>query len=155
MMKTVSYAVVALMAGFLAFYLMRSHQMAPSHNTMLDSMPELAWVKSEFNLNEQQFANVSRLHANYRPRCKEMCDRIQKSSAHLEQLCQTQSSLNPQVESAVTAHANLQLECQKEMLKHIYQTSAALDPSQAERYLETVLPQVLNFSHGPSKHHAH
>ena len=71
---------IALVAGAVAFYMMRSRKMDESRGLLMDSMPELAWVRKDLELTDEQFAKVSNLHSAYRPKCMEMCRRV--SAAH-------------------------------------------------------------------------
>jgi len=79
MKKGVVIFLVAMLAGLLAFCTMRCHRASEfSHGEgiVLDAMPELAWLRSDLNLSEEQFVKVRELHAAYRPKCTEMCRRI-------------------------------------------------------------------------------
>ena len=147
-------AVTALLAGILAFYFMRSRQLA-HHKTMVDSIPELTWVKSEFKLDDKQFAKVAALHAAYQPKCMEMCHRIASSQDKIRKLASGSRTLSSELDAAVSEHAALQLECQKEMLKHLYQTADMLPPDQAGRYLEDMTPYAIKFSHQQLDDHGH
>lgn len=36
-------------------------------------LPELAWLKTEFGLSEEEYQRIRELHLAYLPRCAEMC----------------------------------------------------------------------------------
>jgi hypothetical protein len=80
MKRSILVLAIALVAGVTAFCLIRAQIAAKPQSVLLDSMPELAWVKSELKLSDEQFAKVSALHAAYRPKCMEMCGKI--AAAH-------------------------------------------------------------------------
>jgi hypothetical protein len=140
----------ALLAGLVAFCLMRSHKMAVGHESMVDSMPELAWVRKDLKLTDAQFAKVSELHAAYRPKCAEMCRRISDAHEKMESLTRKDRKLTPELQEAVREHAVIHAECQQAMLKHLYETAAVLDEKQAARYLDTMLPYALDFTQSES-----
>jgi hypothetical protein len=141
---------LALVAGALAFWAMRSRKMAERNEVLLDSMSELAWVRSELKLSDAQFAKVAELHAAYRPKCVEMCRRIAEARGKVEALAKASNVITPELEAALREHAETHAECQQAMLRHLYETAATLDPDQAKSYLETMLPMAVDSTHGGS-----
>ena len=135
---------LALAAGLAAFFGMRSHKMGAHHDVLLDSMPELAWIKTDLKLSEEQFAKVRELHAAYRPHCEEMCHRIASTRERVQAAAAHSREMTPELEKAIREHAETRAQCQAEMLRHIYRTAATLDKDQASRYLETMLPFALD-----------
>ncbi len=152
MKKAALILIAAVLAGALAFYLMRSHQIAKHQGALLDSMPELAWVRTELKLSDEQFAEVSKLHSDYRPRCVEMCGKIATAHGRMVALAGRGREISPELETAIREYAATRAECQQAMLKHIYQTAGVLDKDQAARYLETTLPYALDTTPGGSVH---
>ena len=146
--------VLALAAGFAAFFGMRSHKTDARHDALLDSMPELAWIKADLKLSEEQLAKVRELHAAYRPHCEEMCHRIASTRERVQAAAANGREMTPELEKAIREHAEIRAHCQAEMLRHIYRTAATLDEDQASRYLETMLPFALdpNPAEGSSAH---
>jgi len=157
MKKAVLILTLALLAGVAAFCLMRHHKMAESHGgPLLDSMPELAWVRADLHLTDEQFAKVSDLHVAYRPKCVEMCRCMEQSRTKVEALSRKERTVTPELESAIGEHAEVSARCQRAMLKHIYDTAAVLDRNQADRYLNTMLPYALGDAQTDTGgHHSH
>lgn len=139
--------VIAIIAGAAAFCGIRSHKMADRQHVLLDSMPELTWVKSELKLNAGQFAKVSELHTAYRPKCMEMCRRIAAAHEKVEDLIREKPEVTPELEKAIHEHAAIHAECQQAMLEHIFQTAGVLDRDQAALYLQEMVPFALDFGH--------
>lgn len=137
---------LALAAGILAFSLMRSHKLASREDVLLDAMPELTWLKTELKATDAQFAKVTELHLAYRPKCVEMCRRITDAHAKVDALARANRGMTPELDAALREHAATHAECQQAMLEHIYRTAALLDPGQASRYIETVLPIALELT---------
>jgi Spy/CpxP family protein refolding chaperone len=148
MKKLILMVAVSLLAGVLSFFLMRSQRMAAHHGSLVDSMPELTWIRKELKLTDAQFAKVSALHASYRPKCMEMCRSIADGHEKIEGLARKDRMVTSELEAAIREHADNHARCQQAMLRHIYETAAVLDDSQASRYLETMLPYALDFTHG-------
>ncbi|HEX7262305.1 MAG TPA: hypothetical protein VF258_10860 [Luteolibacter sp.] len=119
--------------------------MADRQHVLLDSMPELTWVKSELKLSDWQFQKVSDLHAAYRPKCMELCRRIAAAHEKVEDLIRENPAVTPELESAIRERAAIHGECQQAMLHHIFQTAGVMDRDQAALYLKEVLPFALDF----------
>ncbi|MGB6220090.1 periplasmic heavy metal sensor [Haloferula sp.] len=151
MRKGVIVLVLALIAGLCAFTLMRSHKHQQVGRNpgvpLLEAMPELTWLREELSLSDSQFEKISDLHAAYRPKCEEMCERISQAHVRLDAVAKGASGVSPELEREIIDHAELHAECQREMLNHLYRTAAVLDEEQARRYLDEMLPYALDFSH--------
>lgn len=112
-------------------------------------LPELEWLRTEFALTDEQFANVSRLHLAYRPTCEALCAKVMTSQERLERLLNDGRQVSPELQSALQEHAALHVECQTAMLAHVYGTAACLQPDQARRYLEMVIPHLMEMPMEP------
>jgi len=157
MKKGLLILVLALAAGAAAFMAARSHRQSEHNEVLLDTLSELAWLRTELKLSEAQFRQASELHTAYRPVCVEMCHNIAKTHAKLETLARSGRGMTPELEDAIRNHARVHAECQQKMLEHLYQTAALLDENQAARYLETMIPHALNASptSGTPRGHKH
>jgi hypothetical protein len=146
---------VALGAGICAFAWVRAHKTAQQQShALLETMPELSWLRQELDLSDSQFAEVSKLHAEYLPKCAAMCQRIAEAHERLEEVASGQSEVNSELSERILEHAKIHAECQQEMLEHLYETSRLMNKEQAARYLEVMLPYALDFSHSePEKSH--
>lgn len=145
---------VALAVGLCGFALMRSHthtEAPGSIRPLLEAMPELAWLGEELKLTDEQFEKVSKLHASYRPKCVEMCNRIAEAHKRMDKAAYGASEVTPELEAEVAEHAKIHAECQRSMLDHLYRTAALLNEEQAKRYLEEMLPFALDYSHSEPK----
>lgn len=156
MKRAVLVLIVAMLAGAMAFWLMRSHQIAKRQGALVDSMPELTWVRTELKLSDEQFARVSKLHSDYRPKCMEMCGKIATAHEKMVVLAGETCTMNSELEAAIREYAATRVECQQAMLVHIYQTAGVLEKGQAARYLETTLPYALDDTSDGAVHiHSH
>lgn len=146
MKKGLLILVLALAAGAAAFVIARSHRQSVHGEVLLDTMPELDWLRTELKLSDVQFQRASELHTGYRPICEKMCHNITEAHVKLEALAQTSRGITPELTAAIQHHARVHAECQMKMLEHLYQTAALLDDKQAARYLETMIPHALDSS---------
>lgn len=148
MKKGLMVLMLAAVIGIAAFLVTRTHQQSHRKEVLLDTMPELAWLRGELKLTDAQFAKASGLHAAYRPKCAAMCRNIAEARTRLETLARDARAMTPELAEAIREHARVQAECQQKMLEHLYQTADLLDDKQAARYLETVLPYALDSGGG-------
>ena len=107
--------------------------------------PELAWLKSEFNLTDAELAGITKLHEAYQPHCEEMCRRINAQNKRLKLLLAATNQMTAEIEAAIGESAKLRGECQRDMLAHFLEVSRTMPPEQGKRYStwiqeRTVLP---------------
>lgn len=148
MKKGLLILATAIIAGILAFFLSRQHPSANADSLLIDSLPELAWLRTDLELTDEQFSKVEKLHLDYRPVCAEMCRRIAESEAAVAKLASTQGDLSDELATAIDNHGSVIAACKRSMLEHLYQTASLMDERQARRYLEISLPLALDSARG-------
>ena len=74
------------------------------------------------------------------------------SHERIKQLVKVGPAITPELELALKDHAALHVECQMAMINHLYETAEQLSPEQAKRYLETMLPHVIEMEMEPAGH---
>lgn len=148
MKKGLLILAAAVMAGLLAFYLSRGKPASETDRVLLDSLPEIAWLRTDLKLTDEQFAKVSGLHRDYRPVCGEMCRRIAESEAAVAKLARSRGSMSDELSQAIENHGHVIAACKRSMLEHLYQTAGMMDEHQARRYLELTLPLALDSARG-------
>jgi hypothetical protein len=156
MKKRLSGLGLALLAGLLAFFATRGLTLENKRSALVvDQLPELAWLKSEIHLSDEELAKVKALHLAYRPKCLEMCRGIAEARQKLQEAAQAQREWNPGLEQAVQEHARVQADCQRAMLQHLYATAAVLRQEKAELFLKATLPAALGGYHGDEPDSCH
>lgn len=146
---------VAVATGLASFFAVRSHRDSQSRGILLDQLPELAWLHRDLRLTDDQFAAVRELHVAYRPKCEAMCQRIMDARSQAEALAAADRQMTPELAAALRKYGEVQADCRRAMIEHLYQTAALLDPDQAKRYLESMLPHALGApQHAQSCHEA-
>jgi hypothetical protein len=104
---------------------------------------ELAWLAAEFQLTPEQTKRVAAMHAEYEPLCTAMCRKIAENNARLDRLIAEQRGITTEMEGLLRESADIQIECRKEMLKHIYAVADVMSPEQRARYVGLLKMQVL------------
>jgi hypothetical protein len=155
MKKGLLILAAAMMAGILAFFLSRSQPALVTDPVLLDSLPELAWLRTDLELTEEQFSKVEQLHRDYRPVCAEMCRRIAESEAIVAKLASTRADISDDLAKAIDNHGSVIAACKRSMLEHIYQTASLMDERQAQRYLKVTLPLALESARGRTTSRCH
>jgi hypothetical protein len=146
MRRLLCVVAVALLAFLGAFWMTRYYSSAGYHTTILDSMPELTWLRNELRLTEEQFQKVAALHKEYRPECVQLCAKIDQAREKVRLAAEKGNELNPELAAALEEQARVHAECQRAMVGHIYKTAALMDHAQAERYRAATLPHALDFA---------
>lgn len=135
----------AAVAGYSAFYFAGTAE----HRKMLqEASPELAWLKREFSLSEEELARLSRLHAAYLPHCREMCHQIDAKNDELRELLMQSQQFTPEIEQKLAEASQLRLRCQSAMLKHFFEVSQTMPPEQGRRYLAWVREKTFLADYG-------
>ena len=92
----------------------------------------MTWLRTEFQLTDAQFAEIKKLHEDYRVVC----------TGHCEAIMAAEKRGAPQTE--VTA---LEKTCVEAMSVHFRRVAALMPSGQGERYLAIVLPRIADFDH--------
>lgn len=131
---------IALAIGaFATFYYAGT---ASSRDLMRQPQPELAWLKKEFNLSEEEYVRIVNLHQAYLPQCAERCRLIEEQNQKLQKLLAGHSEMTPEIEAAMAQRAKMRSDCEAEMLKHFLEVSKTMPPEQGRRYLAWVERQT-------------
>lgn len=145
MKKGIIVLAAAIVIGILAFILVSNSQpKTRGHAELLDSLPELSWLRTDLKLTDEQYAEVEKLHRDYRPVCAEMCHRIAESESAVAKIAGSQVGMSTDLTLAIENHGRVIANCKRSMLEHIYQTAALMNESQSRRYLEVTLPLALD-----------
>lgn len=105
----------------------------------------LAWMRSEFQLSEEEFEKVCSLHEAYLPKCDAMCERMKEAGTRLSSiLTQSGPGMSPEAETALRDYETLRAECQRSTLRHLAETARVMKPEAGRAYMKKVLPHLLN-----------
>src|SRR3954468_7540802 len=90
-----------LLAGLIAYTCIYLHATSSQRAMEQSTRPELAWLKSEYRLSDTQFAEVVHLNDAYKPKCAEMCRRIDDQNAKVQQLLAATNTVTPEIKKAL------------------------------------------------------
>lgn len=134
---------VALVLGAGMFFVCYRVGTRPMRQLAAQRGGEMAWLVREFRLTAEQTQRIAQLHSDYEPRCAEMCRKIAENNTKLDRLMMTNHERTPEMEALLRESADIQVECRRDMLAHIYGVAAVMPPEQAARYLALMKLQVL------------
>lgn len=105
-------------------------------------MPELGWLKKEFNLGDAEFDRICELHAAYQPKCAEMCGRIDAKNEEIKAALANADRMTPEISRKLAEAAELRAECEQAMLQHFFEVSHSMSQEEGRRYLAWVEAQT-------------
>lgn len=126
---TLGIALAACAAAFGVFYVLNDD---PALRRAAREGDAMAWLRTEFRLNDEQFAAIKKLHEDYGAACAEHCAAI---------MAARKRSAPP---AEITA---LEETCVKAMTAHFHRVAALMPAPEGQRYLATVLPRVAGYDH--------
>lgn len=135
--------IAAVAAGFACYHF----SSAPELHAAARTGDAMAWLRTDFNLDERQFAEIKRLHAAYAPSCEEHCRLIQGAIKARNALRTTESADSAATAEAERALQTLRATCESAITVHVQQVAAVMSPEDGQRYLALVLPKIANFDH--------
>jgi hypothetical protein len=142
MKRALVIVMATLFLGVAAYFICFRIETRPMRQVA--SVPnEIAWLSTEFKLSPEQSKRIARVHAEYEPRCMAMCRKIADNNARLDRLITERREFAPEMEALLRDSAEIQIECRKEMLAHIYAVAAQMPPDQGARYITLLKNQVI------------
>lgn len=133
-------AIVAAVIGFCLVSLRRSAPV-PAQNGA-----DLNWLRTEFALDDAQFATIRALHENYSATCARHCGDIASACARRDEL-RAASVPAAEVTAAEKRITDLTAVCNDATRAHLRRVAAAMSPAQGERFLRTVEPHLAQLPH--------
>ncbi|HEX2851982.1 MAG TPA: periplasmic heavy metal sensor [Opitutaceae bacterium] len=139
-------ALVATIAGAVGFFSFRTSS-DPAVAAALARRDAMAWLRTDFQLTDAQFAAIKQLHDSYSVVCEEHCRAIQAAT-------RARNELKARAEGDAAAFAaadrrveELRLVCESAIATHVRQCAAEMSPPAGRRYLALVLPKIRDFDH--------
>jgi hypothetical protein len=126
---TAGVALAACAAAFGVFYALNDD---PAIRRAARDGDAMAWLRTEFRLNDEQFAAIKKLHDDYGSACAQHCAAIMDARKRAA----------PPAEIAA-----LERTCVDAMTAHFRRVAALMPPAEGDRYLATVLPRVADYDH--------
>ena len=142
--------IAALVSALCGFYLVQRRHAAGIEALSGTRGDDLAWIRTEFGLNDAQFTAVKTLHADYSGVCAKHCADIAAAQQRLQALVAANGSA-AELETARREIAALEDVCNTATRAHIHRVAAAMPTGQGERYIALVEPHLAHSPHDGSR----
>ncbi|MEK0448363.1 MAG: hypothetical protein RL088_631 [Verrucomicrobiota bacterium] len=154
-MKKPALILLAIVVVAVAVHFLCYHAATGDTRRMLKAEDNMAWLRMEFMLNDEQARSIAALEAEYEPRCAAMCERIAESNKRLEKLLATSKTMTPELEAALRDASQTQADCRAATMKQVFAISAHMAPEQAVRYRAMIAARVMPHAlgHDTPVHH--
>lgn len=150
-MKQITLVLIAaLVSGVCAFWLVQRRHAASISALADTSGDDLRWIRTEFRLNDEQFAAVKKLHDDYSVVCAGHCADISAAQQRLHSLT-TSSAPATELEAARRDVAALEEVCNTATRAHLRRVAAVMAADQGARYLALVEPHLAHSPHDGSR----
>lgn len=107
----------------------------------------LAWLRTDFRLNDAQFAAIRKLHESYSVVCERHCEAIQEAAMRRNALKAEVTPDPVRVAEAERRFEELREICETAIAAHVREVATQMPPEQGQRYLALVLPKIADFDH--------
>jgi uncharacterized membrane protein len=134
-------------AGFVAGFACYYFSSAPELHAAARKGDAMAWLRTDFNLDDRQFAEIQRLHDDYAPSCEVHCRMIQEAIEARDAMRLAKGNDPAAVAAAERTLQQLRATCESAITVHVRQVAAVMSPEDGKRYLALVLPKIANFDH--------
>jgi hypothetical protein len=151
--KSLPILIIGLLLAVVSFCGFYYAGTASQREMLRESKPELAWLKKEFHVGDEEFARISKLHEAYLPQCAARCRIIAAQNEKLQQLLAESATVTPEIQKLLTERAQTRAECEAAMLKHFYEVSRTMPPEEGRRYLAWVQAQTCLSRQGMENSH--
>jgi hypothetical protein len=144
-MKNLLGTIVALvlLAAGMGFFCYRLN-FNPALHAAVANGDAMVWLRTDFHLDDRQFAEMKKLHDAYAPSCEEHCRMIQEATKAHDAL----KASDPVAAAAAERRLQgLRTACEIALAAHVRQVAAVMAPEEGRRYLAMVLPKIAEFDH--------
>jgi AcrR family transcriptional regulator len=104
---------------------------------------ELEWLRQEFKLDEEEFSRIAALHEAYGPKCNALCAAVVEANARLGSAMEVNRRITPEITAALRHTVDVEHECRRALLEHVYSVSAEMKPEAARRYISMMKPRIV------------
>ena len=139
-------AILALAAAATGLVCFRMNSDPQLHAAVQQGDP-MEWLRTDFHLNDAQFAAIKKLHEAYTPSCAEHCRLIQEATRMNHTLKSAGHGDQAALAAAEARLQELRTNCETAITRHVRQVATEMSPADGARYLALVLPKIADFDH--------
>jgi len=136
--KLLGYLCLLCAAGF-ATYRGAQHHLRSKENPQQTG---LEWMRAEYELDDETFARVKRLHERYFAKCREMTNKIEIVDSVLLSNPRRGNITDEKKRSAIELDEALGADFETVTIQHLQEVAALMSPEHAERFLNEFATSV-------------
>ncbi len=144
MKRSVSILAGILVLGLIAYQVAFRLSYAEVASMEDQSDAELEWLRHEFPMTDNQFEEISALHAQHDEECLTHCQQLSAINLELRDQMRESVEVTSKIESLLQQTAAIQEVCRRTTLQHIYRVSQHMDPEVGERYRIAMTEQLVD-----------
>ncbi len=110
---------------------------------MTAESPELEWLRREYQVTDEQFAEIRRRHEAHDIICKELCLGLVGAQNKLDAAIAASPEMGAEVTGALEAWSDQREICRQAAIEHMYAISSVMEPAQAVRYRERIYRELI------------
>lgn len=130
---------LGLLIGCIAFGAVYAWQTRKPRALLKAPEVGLAWLRSEFHLDDSQYARIEQLHRSYEAECARLCQKVAEENTRLARAAAATNTVTDGLRSQILETGRLRDQCRSSMLEYLYAVARELPPAAAQRYLELML----------------
>ena len=134
---------VAAATGFVCYRLSSDAAL----HAAVEKRDAMEWLRADFHLTDQQYAEIRRLHESYAGTCNEHCRMIREAAKVRDGFVAAGRADPVAVAAANQRLQELRTLCETAIARHVRQVAALMAPEDGRRYLALVLPRIADFDH--------
>jgi hypothetical protein len=149
MRRLVVILVLAIVAAAAGFALVTARHASEERALATASGADLAWLRTEFKLDDNQFAAIRALHEAYGPACTKHCADVLAAQKQLEALRANHADAAA-ISAAERALSDVQAVCNNATREHVRDVAALMPRGEGARYLAMIEPHLAQTPHDPA-----
>lgn len=146
MRRLLAILVLAVVCGVLSFAWVRGHRAALAEELVKQEGSDIAWLRLEFALSDEQFVAIEQVHEDYRPQCASHCAAIIGATAEVREL-EKSAPGSTELAAAKQAVFDLETVCNNATRDHLYKVAALMSPDDGRRFLRMTEPHLSDQPH--------
>ncbi len=143
MKKLICFLLLLSLIGWTGYAVVYRLVTQQTRQVAQSKQPVLHWLRHEFQLSDEAFAQVRRLHLEFDGKCQGMCHRLISSQEKLQAQIEAKGALDEELRKAIAENEALHRECREATLEHIFDMSRLMSPEQGERYRRIVSERLI------------
>lgn len=116
---------------------------ADAEKAMTAELPELEWLRREYALSDEQFAEIRSRHMAHDVICQKLCYDLVIAQKKLDTAIANSPEMSSEVQMALSEWTAQRKICREAAISHMYEISSVLAPEQGADYRRRVYENLI------------